>query len=250
MIPVAEQQKDDSDSDLDAFLAAIAAKKTVCADDAEPTVPPDAAAIYASASSEQTPTVEERANVPKSIRKTLPKFEDPFTGCQITHPAISRYGHVCEYDSWFKVLSTPGCEDICPFTKKALKEDDLVKLTPGNIEKYVQKIVNQEGALRDWRDSKSALDLREQASNTHPDIKGHCSQLRQVQPSDYTAEDADEKSLCIGLKKSLNTFQDKIQFQGTLYGEEDTVQKRCVPMNLDRFTPRKHKRSKTQALYS
>jgi len=248
MIPVAEQQKDESDSDLDAFFAAIAAKKSVSAVDAKTIAPPDATSISASASNEQTPTVQDRVNTPKSVRKSLPKFEDPFTRFQITHPAISPYGHVCEYDSWFKVLSTPGCEGICPFTKKALKEDDLVKLTPGNIEKYIHKIVNQECAVRDWRDSKSALDLQQQASNTNPEIKVDCSPLRQVKPSDYTVEDVDQKSLCIGLEKSFNTFQDENQFQGTLCGEEDTVQKRSVPMNLDRFTPRKHKRSKTQAL--
>jgi len=248
IIPVVVRQIDDSDSDLDAFLAGIAAGKSVSGNDAKPIAPPDAAAISASASDEQSPTVDDRVNIPKSIRITLPKFEDPFTRLQITNPAISPYGHVCEYDSWFKVLSTPGCEGICPFTKKALKDDDLIKLTPGNIEKYIQKIVNQEFALRNWRDSNSTLDLQQGASNTHPEIKGDCSHL--VKSSDYNAEDADQKSLCIGPDIPLNTFQDKIQFQGTLCEEEDTVLKRSVPTNLDRCTPREHKRSKTQALWS
>jgi len=189
--PIAVQKPDDSDSDLDAFLAAIAAEKSVSADDAKPISPADAAANSVSASNEQTPSVDDRVSIPKSIRITLPKFEDPFTKCLITQPAISPYGHVCEYDSWFKVLSTPGCEDICPFTKKALKGGDLVVLTPDNITKYMQKIVNQGCALRDWSDPNSDVDL-----------------------------------------------------------QQDTVLKRGVPMNLDRFTPRKHKRSKTQDLQS
>jgi len=187
--PIAVQKTDDSDSDLDAFLAAIAAEKSVSADGAKLISPAVAAANSVSASNEQTPSVEDRVIIPKSTRITLPKFEDPFTTCLITQPAISPYGHVCEYDSWFKVLSTPGCEDICPFTKKALKGGDLVVLTPDNITKYMQKIVNQAAALRDWSNPNSDVDL-----------------------------------------------------------QQDTLLKRGVPMNLDRFTPRKHKRSKTQDL--
>jgi len=66
----------------------------------------------------------------------FPKFIDPFTKFEIKKPAISPYGHVCEYDTWTKVLRTPGAEDICPFTRKRVTRRQLVKLTMENIEDF------------------------------------------------------------------------------------------------------------------
>jgi len=82
---------------------------------------------------------------------TLPKFIDPFTKAEIVSPAVSPYGHVCEYDMWTKVLRTPGAKDICPFTRKPVTRRNLVKLTPENIEEFKDKIINQEIALKEWR---------------------------------------------------------------------------------------------------
>jgi len=83
----------------------------------------------------------------------MPKFTDPFTKCLITSPAISPYGHVCEYDMWTKVLRTPGAKDICPFTRKPVTRRQLVKLTPENIDEYKSKVINQDHALKEWRKS-------------------------------------------------------------------------------------------------
>jgi len=44
---------------------------------------------------------------------SFPKFIDPFTSFEIKKPAISPYCHVCEYDTWTKVLRTPGLADNC-----------------------------------------------------------------------------------------------------------------------------------------
>jgi len=84
----------------------------------------------------------------------MPKFTDPFTKCPISSPAISPYGHVCEYDMWTKVLRTPGAKDICPFTRKPVTRRQLVKLTPENIDEYRSKVINQDQALKEWTRSR------------------------------------------------------------------------------------------------
>jgi len=87
----------------------------------------------------------------------LPKFIDPLTSSVIKRPAISPYGHVCEYDMWTKVLRTPGGKETCPFTRKPLKRRQLVKLTTENIDEYKSKVINQDQALKVW--SKQRLSL-------------------------------------------------------------------------------------------
>jgi len=88
----------------------------------------------------------------------LPKFIDPFTKCLIISPAISPYGHVCEYDMWTKVLRTPGAKDICPFTRKPVTRRQLVKLTTENIDEYKSKVINQDHALKEWSESRLSLE--------------------------------------------------------------------------------------------
>jgi len=80
----------------------------------------------------------------------IPKFIDPLTHSKIKTPAISPYGHVCEYETWTKVLRTPGAKNICPFTRKPLTRRQLVKLSPENFKQFQGKIINQENALREW----------------------------------------------------------------------------------------------------
>jgi len=86
-----------------------------------------------------------------SLTFSLPKFVDPFTNSEIKTPAISPYGHVCEYDSWTKVLRTPGAKDICPFTRNPVTRRQLVKLCKENIDEFVGEILNQDKALEEWK---------------------------------------------------------------------------------------------------
>merc|ERR1719285_481645 len=86
----------------------------------------------------------------------FPKFTDPFTKFVIKTPAISPHGHVCEYDTWTKVLRTPGSEDICPFTRKRVTRRQLVKLTLENIEEFKGKIINQDKAIEEWEEFQKA----------------------------------------------------------------------------------------------
>jgi len=97
----------------------------------------------------------------------FPKFIDPYTKCEITSPAISPYGQVCEYDSWTKVLGTSAVENICPFTGKRLTRSQLVKLSIENIEEFQEKIINQEKALKEWRESHSTeeFDVEEESDS-------------------------------------------------------------------------------------
>jgi len=87
---------------------------------------------------------------------SFPKFIDPFTKFEIKTPAISPHGHVCEYDTWTKVLRTPGSEDTCPFTRKRVTRRQLVKLTLENIEEFKAKIINQDKAINEWEESQKA----------------------------------------------------------------------------------------------
>jgi len=88
----------------------------------------------------------------------LPKFIDPLTNSVIKFPAVSPYGHVCEYDMWTKVLRTPGAKEICPFTRKPLKRRQLVKLTTENIGEYKSKVINQDQAIKEWSKQRSSLE--------------------------------------------------------------------------------------------
>jgi len=110
----------DEEEDLDVYFAAVAAKPT------------------------------------DTVDVAFPKFIDPFTKFEIKTPAISPHGHVCEYDTWTKVLRTPGAEDICPFTRKRVTRRQLVKLTMENIEEFKGRIINQDKAIKDWEDSNHA----------------------------------------------------------------------------------------------
>jgi len=82
----------------------------------------------------------------------IPKFIDPVTHSTIKTPAISPYGHVCEYETWTKVLRTPGAKNICPFTRKPLTRRQLIKLSPENFKQLQGKIINQENAIREWNE--------------------------------------------------------------------------------------------------
>jgi len=115
----AVQEPEDDDADLDVYFAALAA-------------------------------------VPAKTESDIvfPRFIDPFTKCEITTPAISPYGHVCEYDTWTKVLRTPGVIDTCPFTRKHVTRRQLVKLTKENIDEFEDKIINQERAISEWRQTR------------------------------------------------------------------------------------------------
>jgi len=70
----------------------------------------------------------------------LPGFIDPITLGEVEQPAISPSGHVMDYKSWSRCLSTNS--GICPLTKKPLKKRDLVILTWKNIDQYINKIIN------------------------------------------------------------------------------------------------------------
>jgi len=93
----------------------------------------------------------------------MPKFVDPFTNSEIKTPAISPYGHVCEYDSWTKVLRTPGAKDICPFTRNPVTRRQLVKLCEENIDEFMGKILNQDKALEEWRAMKGNMSQKSNA---------------------------------------------------------------------------------------
>merc|ERR1719445_1073658 len=86
----------------------------------------------------------------------LPVFTDFFTKAPVRLPAISPFGHVCEYDSWTKVLRQPNSKDTCPFTKQPLKRRQLVKLDSENFADYVDKIKNQDEAIEEWRRQQAA----------------------------------------------------------------------------------------------
>jgi len=94
-----------------------------------------------------------KAATPDASVWFLPRFIDPFTKREIKRPAISPYGHVCEYDIWIKALGMSSAKEICPFTGKPLTREQLVRLTPDNIREFNGKIVNQDFALRKWRES-------------------------------------------------------------------------------------------------
>jgi hypothetical protein len=69
----------------------------------------------------------------------LPGIVDPITCLPMRVPAISPYGHVCEYETWLKCLQSSG--NVCPFTKKPLKKRELTILTNDNIDEYRPKIL-------------------------------------------------------------------------------------------------------------
>jgi len=92
----------------------------------------------------------------------LPEFTDHFTKakeCRV--PAISPYGHVAEYDSWTKALRKIQPKDTCPFTKQPLKRRQLVKLTSDNIDEYIDKIKNQDEAIKAWKAEQKKLAAEE-----------------------------------------------------------------------------------------
>lgn len=75
----------------------------------------------------------------------LPGFLDPITLEEVERPAIAPSGHVMDYKSWSRCLSSNG--GLCPLTKQPLKKRDLVILTWKNIHEYNDRIVN-------WPDKK------------------------------------------------------------------------------------------------
>jgi len=142
----------DSDSDLDACFAKIAAVQGIECEhqgkvqrgkqvnlDGELTVPSNDVIVP---TSEDVLVSKVEVTVPAGGVVTFPRFIDPSTKCDITRPALSPHGHVCEHDSWIKVLMTPCNENTCPFTKKHTKKDDLVRLNSENINESQEKIVN------------------------------------------------------------------------------------------------------------
>jgi len=74
---------------------------------------------------------------------TFTNFSESFTKCQLTRPAISPHWHAREHDSWTKILMTPGLENLCPFTKKIVKHNNLLMLTHHNVKEFKGKVVNQ-----------------------------------------------------------------------------------------------------------
>uniref|UniRef100_A0A7S3XCB6 U-box domain-containing protein n=1 Tax=Picocystis salinarum TaxID=88271 RepID=A0A7S3XCB6_9CHLO len=70
----------------------------------------------------------------------LPGFIDPITLEEVVNPAISPDGHVMGYATWVAVLSESA---QCPFTKKPLSREHLVKLTKANFERYHDRIIYQ-----------------------------------------------------------------------------------------------------------
>lgn len=70
----------------------------------------------------------------------LPGFIDPITLEEVVNPAISPDGHVMGYATWVAVLSENA---QCPFTKKPLSREHLVKLTKANFERYEDRIIYQ-----------------------------------------------------------------------------------------------------------
>ena len=70
----------------------------------------------------------------------LPGFIDPITLEEVVNPAISPDGHVMGYATWVAVLSESA---QCPFTKKPLSREHLVKLTKANFERYQDRIIYQ-----------------------------------------------------------------------------------------------------------
>jgi len=152
------RSSNESDSDLDACFAKIAAVQGIeCEHEGKVQIGEQVDLVgevtVPSKDVEDVLASKVEVTVPAGGVVTFPSFIDPFTKCDITWPALSPHGHVCDYDSWIKVLRTPGNENTCPFTKKPIKKDDLVRLTSENIDEFQGKIVNQTAAMKQWRES-------------------------------------------------------------------------------------------------
>lgn len=70
----------------------------------------------------------------------LPGHIDPITLEVVINPAISPAGHVMGMATWRAVLAE---HHRCPFTKSALRADQLVVLTKSNIARYEGRIITQ-----------------------------------------------------------------------------------------------------------
>eukprot|EP00123_Amoebidium_parasiticum_P006181 comp17201_c0_seq1/m.16131 comp17201_c0_seq1/g.16131 ORF comp17201_c0_seq1/g.16131 comp17201_c0_seq1/m.16131 type:complete len:528 (-) comp17201_c0_seq1:483-2066(-) len=68
----------------------------------------------------------------------LPGVVDPITLMEVVMPAVSPTGHVMSYSSWLQCLEN---SDKCPLTKQPLKKEQLVILTPENIDMYRDTLV-------------------------------------------------------------------------------------------------------------
>eukprot|EP00878_Enallax_costatus_P034271 GHUV01037990.1.p2 GENE.GHUV01037990.1~~GHUV01037990.1.p2 ORF type:complete len:108 (+),score=37.96 GHUV01037990.1:89-412(+) len=71
-------------------------------------------------------------------QQLLPGVLDPITLEPIINPAISPAGHVMGLATWKAVLAE---QQRCPFTKAALRPDQLIVLTVNDIEKYRDRII-------------------------------------------------------------------------------------------------------------
>lgn len=69
----------------------------------------------------------------------LPGAIDPITLEPVVNPAISPYGHVMGLATWKAVLAE---QQRCPFTKQALRVEQLVVLNQNNIERHRDRIVH------------------------------------------------------------------------------------------------------------
>lgn len=70
----------------------------------------------------------------------LPGHIDPITLEVVINPAISPAGHVMGLATWRAVLAE---HQRCPFTKSALRIDQLVVLTKCNVARYLSRITAQ-----------------------------------------------------------------------------------------------------------
>jgi len=64
----------------------------------------------------------------------MPHYEDPITMQPVVVPALSPYGHVAGYYSWYQALKESS--GFCPFTKMPLTVERLIKLTKQNWHLY------------------------------------------------------------------------------------------------------------------
>jgi len=98
-------------------------------------------ASFSSGSSDDSPASDEDHG-PDLIIGTgdilLPGRLDPITYTEMRRPALSPYGHVCDYDTWVRCLQA---DPTCPFTKQPLNKRELIMLNLENINHYKRRIV-------------------------------------------------------------------------------------------------------------
>ena len=88
---------------------------------------------------------------------------------------------------WLKKKTyAPGAKDVCPFTRKPETRQNLVKLTPENIEEFKDKIINQEIALKECRKAGIKCGIIKQVRETYSRFQTPINfQLIEKKPHEY-----------------------------------------------------------------